>query len=84
MIIDDRPGLMPRIEHLWAFLSIDKDGDEAVCAAKMGDTWMPLVAADEKRLDQLRPIAEQVARQIGRPIHLVKFTVRKEIEVIAP
>jgi hypothetical protein len=84
MIIDDRPGLMPCIEHLWAFLSIDKDGDEGVCAAKMGDMWVPLVAADEKRVETLREYAQRLVEATGCPIRLVKFTVRQEIEVIGP
>jgi hypothetical protein len=70
---------LPRIEHIWAFLSVDEGGEGVVSmTTKFGH--MPMVAADEMRVKQLRPIAQAVAAQTGVRIRLVKFTVREEVE----
>jgi hypothetical protein len=72
---------LPRIDCLWTFLSIDDDGNEGVCAASlMGPgTIIPLIAADEKRVESLMPVAQQLAAESGRIIRLVKFTSREVI-----
>jgi hypothetical protein len=67
---------MPHIASLWAFLSIDKDGDEAVCGMAFNGGWLALVAADQKRVDQLMPIATEMAKHSGMTIKLVEFTTR--------
>jgi hypothetical protein len=43
---------------------------------------LPLIAADLVRLQQIRPMAEKVARASGLPIRLVRFTTRTEIDVV--
>jgi hypothetical protein len=68
---------MQPIDTIWAFLSVDETGNEGLAAASMGEHIMPLVAADEKRLDIITPIAAKVARTSGRRIRLVKFTQRE-------
>lgn len=74
-----------RIESIYAYLSIDpEDGDEGICAFKSGMGWMPMVAADMKRLESLRPIAEKTAKASGQQIRLVQFIRVREIEVITP
>lgn len=74
---------MPLINSLWAFLSVDPaDGNEGVCAATIGNTLMPLIAADEARLASLRSHAEKIAKRSGRKIKLVKFTTREEVEEV--
>ena len=45
---------------------------------------LPLIAADLIRLQQLRPMAEKVAKASGHSIRLVRFTTRTEIDVIEP
>lgn len=72
---------MPRIEEVWAFVSVDPDdGNEGVCAFRTGDAWMPLIAADTKRLEQLRQIAKDLSKFTKNKIKLVKFTKREELE----
>jgi hypothetical protein len=80
----DPGNYLERIEHVWAFLSVD-DGGEGVCAAPMGGLGMvPLIAADEARLESLKPIAAHIAKMFGKPVRLVKFTTREEVEVFEP
>lgn len=72
------------IQSVYAYLSVADDGDEGLIGAVIGDTFMPLVAADQARLIDLRPFAENVARQSGRRVKLVRFTLRSDLEVIEP
>ena len=74
---------MPKIKELFAFISIDEDPeDEGIIAAKFGDVWMPLVGADQKRIDSLRAIAKQIAKATGKYVILAKFTHREDVETI--
>lgn len=74
---------MPRIEHIWAFLSVDKeDGNEGVCAVNTNIGMMPLIVADEVRLEQVRPIAKDLANRTGMVIRLAKFSVREDLETV--
>jgi len=76
---------MPKINIIYAFISIDEGPeDEGIIGAKFGDAWMPLVGADMKRVDSLRPLAKEIARVTGKRIVLAKFTVREDVENIAP
>lgn len=72
---------MPRIESIYAYLSVDPDdGNEGVVAAPLGNLGcVPLIAADKARLAQLQPIAEGLAKMTRMKIRLVKFTKREEI-----
>jgi hypothetical protein len=82
---DDVDNQIPRIEAMWAYLSVDRTGNEGVCAAPLGGgVTAALCAADERRLRELRPTVAVMARMWGRPIRLVKFLKRRDIEVILP
>ena len=76
---------MPRIDCIWAYLSVDdRDGNEGVCAAMVPGLpgLTPLIAADERRLEFITQLAEQLARDSGRVLRLVKFTNREVIKQI--
>lgn len=73
-----------RVTQLHAFLSVGEDGEEGVPAFQLGGSWMPLVAADATRLEQLRPLAQRIADETGRELTLAKFTVRMNVETIKP
>lgn len=76
-------GKMPRIETLWAFLSVDKQGNEGLCGHVIpGLGWIGMMAADERRVDALREIAREIARESGKKIRLAKFTLREDLSVI--
>jgi hypothetical protein len=77
------------IGEIWAYISEDDRGNEGVCGCMLGGTFMAMVAADKARLDQLRPVAQRMARDmrnapgtLKRKIKLVKFTQRIEVEEI--
>ena len=78
---DDKPDLL-KIEQVWVFIAQDDEGNEGVCAFNAGNLgWLPMVAADEKRVDSLRKTAEKMAEESGDKIVLCKFSVRDEVEV---
>lgn len=75
-----------RIEKITAFTAVDPlDDAEGLVGFKMptGD-WMPMVGADEKRVEDLRGNAQEIANVTGKPITLVQFSVREDIETIKP
>lgn len=77
---------MPRIETMYAFVA-EGEGpdDEGIVAFDVrGVAWMPLVGADMKRVESLKPIAQSISEQIGKRIKIVQFETRKEIGVIEP
>jgi hypothetical protein len=83
-ILRQDPNTMPRIEHMWAYLSVDADGNEGVIAAYFPDqqAWMPLVAVDDDRIKSLRPWA-MLSVQAGYEVKLAKFSVREDVETLA-
>jgi hypothetical protein len=75
-----------RIETLTAYVAVDpKDGDEGIIGHALSEgTMMPLIGADAKRIEDLRPYAEQVAAATGQQIKLVRFSVREELATLNP
>lgn len=74
-----------RIEQMYAFVCLDpEDNTEGIPAFIDPATGMPMpmVAADMKRVEQMRPIAEGLVKQTGVRITLCRFEVRTEIEVL--
>jgi hypothetical protein len=75
-----------RIDSLWAFTCVDRDGTEGVCAMTLPEPFgfTPLVGADLARVASLRPYAQEVATATGRPVTLSHFSVRTDQETIQP
>jgi hypothetical protein len=74
---------MPKITEIYAFISEDTGPeDEGIIGQRMNDTWLPFVAADQKRIDSLRPWAKSIARVTGKKIKLIRFTHREGLEEI--
>jgi hypothetical protein len=74
-----------KIEHVWMVISSDEEG-EGVCAAPLfgSGSLVPLIAADEERLESILPIAKILARESGKTIKLIKFSVREDVMEITP
>jgi len=83
-IMRDDPSYLGRIEALWGWFSIGEHG-EGLCAAPFpGGITAPLIAADKRRLDGLRPMAEHISKLFGKPVRLAKFSKREDLEIIQP
>ena len=73
------------ITEIKAYVSVDEGGEEGVCAMLGNDgMWLPMICADDRRLGLLRPLAEQLAKSTGKPIKVLRFSQREEVEVIQP
>lgn len=76
---------MPKIEHIWAFIAVDKSpDDEGVTGFYTSGVFMPMVAADEKRVESLSRIAQQIANASRQKITLARFSLREDLKVIEP
>jgi len=73
-----------RILSIFAFIVVDHDGTEGVPAVATPNGAMPLMGADLAMVDYLRPAAQAVADQMGKPVTLAHFSVRTDQEVIQP
>lgn len=72
-----------RIKSLHAFLAIHDDDDEGVIGVLTPSGWMPAVAADQERLEEMRPQVERAVRATGMKVKLVRFDQRTDLEDIA-
>jgi hypothetical protein len=77
-------GKMPLIKEVWIFLATDDDGDETMLMMYEDGARIPLIAADQRRIDSLMPEAESMAFEIGREVRLVKFSTREVVKSIKP
>lgn len=72
-----------RIEQMYAFIALDPaDNTEGVIGftdALTGES-MPMVGADMKMVDKLRPLARRAARAGGVKVTLCRFEIRTELE----
>lgn len=71
---------MPKIEEMFAFVTEDSSpDDEGIVAVPYGNEWLPMVGADMKRVESLKPIAQEIATKTGKNIKILHFTQREEI-----
>lgn len=72
-----------KITTIHAFIAEDEDGSEGICAFQSpGYGWMPMIGADADRILSLREYAEGISRSSGRPVKLIRFSVRSDLETI--
>lgn len=74
---------MPRIEEMFAFVVEDKGpDDEGIVGMILPGSVAPMVGTDMARVESLKPIARNIAKQLGKQIKLIRFSVREELETI--
>lgn len=85
MKLHNPPNHLKTIDKVWMFISVDETG-EGVCAFPLrGDMLsVPMVAADEALLEQLKPIAKMMVDKYGIKIKLIELSTRTEIEDYEP
>jgi len=70
---------------MFAYVVDDDDGYEGVPAyCDESGVMMPLMGADMKLAEKLRPIAQVLADKLGKSVRLVRFTGRREVEALLP
>lgn len=70
------------IEKIYAYVSIDNDGNEGIPAIKIGNDILPLVGADLDRMKSFKEYIFKLVESTGRSARLVEFSHRKIIEEI--
>lgn len=75
---------MPRINEMWAFIAEDSGPEDEGVIAMLGpkNLMIPLVGSDLTRVESLRPHAMEIAKRLGKPVKLVHFTTRVEVETL--
>lgn len=74
-----------RITSITAYTQIGPDDEEGIIAFLNDDgAWMPMIAADPARLDQLRMFAQVTADITRQPVTVRQFAVGEVIGTIEP
>jgi hypothetical protein len=73
-----------KIETMFAYVAEDEEGEGVAAHYQEGVGWMPLVGADMARMESLRPIAQELANAGGKPLTLITFEKRTDVETIEP
>lgn len=73
-----------RIGAIHAFVAVDsRDGDEGVVGIHIpGQGLVPAITADDIRLEELRPLVQEIANRVPEEIKLVRFDQRTDVETI--
>lgn len=79
-----KEGNVDKIRTVFVFICEEADGGEGVPAFSHGPMMMPLIGADPARVDSLRQKAQEICDATGTMMTLAQFTVRQDLEVIAP
>lgn len=73
-----------RIDQMFAYIVMDDDDTEGIPAFLSNGMPMPMVGADMARVESLNPIAQMMAKELGKKVTLVRFSDRVEMEVFEP
>jgi len=75
-----KPGHKIQAIHI-IMVADEQDGTEGIMAFMDPLTrhWMPLVASDHIRLEQIYRSAEIICRQFGKEFRVLKFTDRQDV-----
>jgi hypothetical protein len=64
-----------KITEMFAFVAFDDTG-EGVVGMLTPQGWVPMVGADMARIESIRGIARQIAKDSGKEVRLLRFTNR--------
>lgn len=74
---------LEKITELYAFVSVDEGGEGLIGhTMHVGgrSTFMPFVCSDKDRMESLKPLAKQIARDHNKKVRLIRLSVREELE----
>ena len=74
---------LEKITEVYVFASVDEGGEGVVGQVVdiLGrEVFMPFVCADKKRMESLKPLAKQIAKDTGKKIKLIRLNTREDIE----
>lgn len=59
-------------------------GEEGIAGIITPQGGRPLIAVNDEILEEIRPLAQNVANMTGLPVKLVRFSIREDGEEIQP
>ena len=75
-----KPNTGQKIEELYAWVAIEKDGGEGIIGAVLSQGIVPLIGADRERIESYRQFAIHAALAADVPFKLVRFSTREILE----
>lgn len=75
------------IQGLSCFIASNREGEGIsgfLDDSKSPNSWVPLIGADEARVESYLPIAQVIADASGLPITLARFSKRRDVRVLTP
>lgn len=83
-ILDHRPGRNQSASQLWAYVTIDKEGNEGLCGANVGGQWLPMTFTRWDLVERFRPCAIEAAAAApqGTRIVLRSYSQATDLEEI--
>lgn len=80
-----RPGETPRIDHVFAYLAADVQGDEGIVGISTGDgSWLPLVFGSRLAASKAAVVARAIASRTSETVRLARFSTREDMETYRP
>lgn len=84
-LVHTPPNYLPQIDKIWAVLSVDEGGEGVVAVPMLnGNGMLPLIAADEARLNDIVKMARAAGSVTGKKMRLVRFNHREVVGDIEP
>lgn len=74
---------LEKITELYCFTSVDEGGEGIIGQTIMmggQKVFIPFLCADFARMESLKPLAQNIAKESGKKVKLIKLTRREEIE----
>lgn len=72
------------INGCWLFVTTDEHGDEGLPSVLLDDVRHPLIACDEKRVESLSAIAQEICDSTGQEIELRRLELSESVKVFKP
>lgn len=71
-----------RMTELWAWLAVSHEGTETVLSVEWQGVQIPMIAQTRERVEIYREHAEEVVRQIGISVLLVRWGGERTVQEI--
>lgn len=70
----------PRLLTFYAWVVVDRDGNEDLMAIEDGDNFIPCVSTDKENVERMRELILDVKKENNLELKLLRFTTREVIE----
>ncbi len=75
---------MALITEVFVYVVTESEGEEGIPAISLDGAIMPMLAADPKVVQKFRRYALSIAKEMGKPVKLVRFSTMEVVEEFEP